>query len=151
MLFYLMASEDDLIMSKGSKVKHIFSYLTVIACVITAEFIHSVSERDYHTLMSFRYIKFLYLPLLATKLSLFLMLCANLLFLFLSLNVLHVIRYSKKNFNRLRKKANFRPSTSSIRLTFPRWTHLLPSGKFQSSSRREWGTKASTWRLSQLC
>ena len=44
MLFYLMASEDDLIMSKGSKVKHIFSYLTVIACVITAEFIHSVSK-----------------------------------------------------------------------------------------------------------
>ncbi len=43
MLFYLMASDDDLIMSKGSKVKHIFSYLTVIACVITAEFIHSVS------------------------------------------------------------------------------------------------------------
>ena len=41
-LFYLMAS-DDQISSKASKVRHIFSYLTVIACVITAEFIHSVS------------------------------------------------------------------------------------------------------------
>ena len=72
MLFYLMASEDDLIMSKGSKVKHIFSYLTVIACVITAEFIHSVSGRYYHTLMSVRYIKSLYLPPLAAKLGSFL-------------------------------------------------------------------------------
>ena len=43
LLFYLMASEDSVITNKSSKVKHIFSYLTVIACVITAEFIHSVS------------------------------------------------------------------------------------------------------------
>jgi len=49
-LFYLMAGEDEVIASKGSKVKHIFSYLTVIACVITAEFIHSVLKDDFQSL-----------------------------------------------------------------------------------------------------
>ena len=61
-LFYLMAdAEDDVIMSKGSKVKHIFSYLTVIACVITAEFIHSVSGPS--TLLPVRYNICRFLPL----------------------------------------------------------------------------------------
>lgn len=86
MLFYLMASEDDHIYSKGSKVKHIFSYLTVIACVITAEFIHSVSEQNDHTLMSVRYIESFYLPPLTAKLSSLLSLCANLLFFILIIN-----------------------------------------------------------------
>ena len=44
LLFFLMSNQDEnVITNKSSKVKHIFSYLTVIACVITAEFIHSVS------------------------------------------------------------------------------------------------------------
>ena len=76
MLFYLMASEDDLIMSKGSKVKHIFSYLTVIACVITAEFIHSVSEPTmilYCPLDTLRLLIYRFLPLNYG----FLTLCAN--------------------------------------------------------------------------
>ena len=43
LLYHLMIGPDNVIQQRGSKVKHIFSYLTVIACVITAEFIHSVS------------------------------------------------------------------------------------------------------------
>lgn len=43
LLFELMIGPENVIQQRGSKVKHIFSYLTVIACVITAEFIHSVS------------------------------------------------------------------------------------------------------------
>jgi len=49
-LFYLMTAEDDTIKSKGSKIKHIFSYLTVIACVITAEFIHSVLKEEFQSM-----------------------------------------------------------------------------------------------------
>ena len=59
LLFELMIGPENVIQQRGSKVKHIFSYLTVIACVITAEFIHSVSKQFFIYLLRSTFVRIL--------------------------------------------------------------------------------------------
>ena len=96
LLYDLMIGPDNVIQQRGSKVKHIFSYLTVIACVITAEFIHSVS-------------------FLSTLILIWMQFLAPMYKIIFSLNVRFQFRCWKRNFNHSKRKVNLLSSISSIR------------------------------------